>query len=41
MTKNITTPFPPKVKSETAVLFDNDWFDPIESSLRQRAREFL
>jgi putative transposase len=42
MTKNTTTPFLPQVKCETtAQLFDNDWFDPIESGLRQRAREFL
>jgi len=42
MTKTITTPLLPQVKSETAIqLFDNNWFDPIESGLRQRAREFL
>jgi putative transposase len=42
MTKNTTTPFLPQVKCEaTAQLFDNDWFDPIESGVRQRAREFL
>jgi transposase-like protein len=41
MTKIITTPCLPQSEIETTErLFDN-WFDPIESSLRDRAREFL
>ena len=41
MTKIITTPYLPQSEIETTErLFDN-WFDPIESSLRDRAREFL
>src|SRR5437667_7198718 len=41
MTSNSTTPCLPQSEIETAVhLFDN-WFDPIEAGLRDRAREFL
>ena len=41
MTSHSTTPFLPQSENETAEpLFDN-WFDPIETCLRQRAREFL
>jgi putative transposase len=41
MTKTITTPCLPQSGIETAAeLFDN-WFDPIEASLRERTREFL
>jgi putative transposase len=41
MTKTITTPCLPHSEIETASeLFDN-WFDPIEASLRERTREFL
>jgi putative transposase len=41
MMSHITTPCLPQSESETAEqLFDN-WFDPIEAGLRDRAREFL
>ena len=41
MTNNSTTPCLPQSEIETAEhLFDN-WFDPIEAGLRDRAREFL
>jgi putative transposase len=41
MTRNSTTPCRPQSEIETAEhLFDN-WFDPIEAGLRDRAREFL
>jgi putative transposase len=41
MTKIITTPCLPQSEIERAEqLFDN-WFDPIEAGLRERAREFL
>jgi len=41
MTSHSTTPDQPQSETETAVqLFDN-WFDPIEAGLRDRAREFL
>jgi len=41
MTKTITTPCLPHSEIETATeLFDN-WFDPIEASLRERTQEFL
>jgi transposase-like protein len=41
MTSNSTTPCLPQSEIETAEhLFDN-WFDPIEAGLRDRAREFL
>ena len=41
MTKIITTPCLPQSEIErTEQLFDN-WFDPIEAGLRERAREFL
>jgi len=41
MTRNSTTPCQPHSEIETAEhLFDN-WFDPIEAGLRDRAREFL
>src|SRR3984893_10475112 len=41
MTSHITTPCLPQSKIETTgQLFDN-WFDPIEAGLRDRAREFL
>jgi len=41
MTINSTTPCQPHSEIETAEhLFDN-WFDPIEAGLRDRAREFL
>jgi putative transposase len=41
MTSNSTTAYLPQSEIETAEhLFDN-WFDPIEAGLRDRAREFL
>jgi transposase-like protein len=41
MTSHITTPCLPQSEIETAThLFDN-WFDPIETELRDRVREFL
>src|SRR5437588_12156536 len=41
MTSPSTTPWLPQSEIETAEhLFDN-WFDPIEAGLRDRAREFL
>jgi putative transposase len=41
MTSVTTKPEPSQPQSETAVqLFDN-WFDPIESEIRDRAREFI
>jgi putative transposase len=41
MTSHSTMPDQPQLETETAVqLFDN-WFDPIEAGLRDRAREFL
>ena len=41
MTRNSTTPCQPHSEIDTAEhLFDN-WFDPIEAGLRDRAREFL
>jgi hypothetical protein len=41
MTSHSTTPCLPQWEIETAEhLFDN-WFDPIETGLRDRAREFL
>ena len=41
MTSHSTMPDEPQPKTETAgYLFDN-WFDPIEAGLRDRAREFL
>jgi hypothetical protein len=41
MTSHSTMPNQPQSETETAVhLFDN-WFDPIEAVLRDRARDFL
>jgi hypothetical protein len=41
MTSDSTTPCLPQSETDTAEhLFDN-WFDPIEAGLRDRAREFL
>src|ERR1700724_2763900 len=41
MKSQSTIPDQPQSETETAVhLFDN-WFDPIEAALRDRAREFL
>ncbi|NOJ44619.1 IS256 family transposase, partial [Bradyrhizobium sp. WSM 1791] len=41
MTSHITTPCLPQSEIETTrQLFDN-WFDPIEADLRDRARDFL
>ena len=41
MTSHSTMPDQPQSETDTAVqLFDN-WFDPIEAGLRDRAREFL
>ena len=41
MTSHSTTTDQPQCQTETAsYLFDN-WFDPIEANLRDRAREFL
>src|SRR5437763_13166643 len=41
MTSHSTMPDEPQSETEAAVhLFDN-WFDPIEAALRDRAREFL
>ena len=42
MPRNITTACLPQSKTETAeYLFDNNWFDPIEASLRAQVRGFL
>jgi putative transposase len=41
MTKTITTPCQPQSEIETAGGLFDDWFDPIETGLRARAREFL
>jgi putative transposase len=41
MTSHSRTPYRPQLETETAEpLFDN-WFDPIEAGLRDRARDFL
>jgi hypothetical protein len=41
MTSHITSSCLPQLETETAAhLFDN-WFDPIETKLRDRVREFL
>ena len=41
MTKDSTSSYVPQSETETALnLFDN-WFDPIEAGLRERAREFI
>jgi hypothetical protein len=41
MTSHSRTPYWPQLETETAEsLFDN-WFDPIEAGLRDRARDFL
>ncbi len=41
MTSISTTPLRPQSEIETAVRLFDDWFDPIEANLRDRAREFL
>jgi hypothetical protein len=41
MTSISTTPLRPQSEIETAVPLFDDWFDPIEANLRDRAREFM
>jgi putative transposase len=41
MTKTITTPCLPQSEIETSEQLFANWFDPIETGLRDRAREFL
>jgi transposase-like protein len=41
MTINSTTADQAQSETETAVLLFDNWFDPIETALRDRAREFL
>jgi len=41
MTSNITTPFLSQSAIETAEHFFDNWFNPLESGFRNRAREFL
>ena len=41
MTSISTTPLRPQSEIEPTVRLFDDWFDPIEASLRDRAREFL
>jgi putative transposase len=41
MTSISTTPLRPQSEIETTVRLFDDWFDPIEANLRDRAREFL
>src|SRR5271156_3792754 len=41
MTSNSTKPSSLQSEAETAVPLLDDWFDPIETSLRDRVREFI
>ena len=39
MTSNITKTHSPQCRGETAPQLFDDWFDPIETAVRERARE--
>src|SRR5262249_50551139 len=41
MTSNITKTAPSQGEAQTAPQLFDDWFDPIETAVRQRAREFI
>jgi putative transposase len=41
MTSNITKTRSPQFEEETAPQLFDDWFDPIETAVRERAREFI
>src|SRR5246127_5057126 len=41
MTSNITKTHSPQCRGETAPQLFADWFDPIETAVRERAREFI
>jgi putative transposase len=41
MTSHSTTPLLPQSEIEPTGPFFDNWFDPIETGLRDRAREFL
>ena len=41
MTSNITKTHSPQCRGETAPQLFDDWFDPIETAVRERAREFI
>jgi putative transposase len=41
MTSNITKTHSPQCRGETAPKLLDDWFDPIETAVRERAREFI
>jgi len=41
MTSNITKTHSPQCAGETAPQLFDDWFDPIETAVRERAREFI
>ncbi|MBP1290258.1 MULTISPECIES: IS256 family transposase [Bradyrhizobium] len=41
MTSNITKSHAPQCEGETAPQLFDDWFDPIEAAVRERAREFI
>jgi len=41
MTSNITKTHSPQCRGETAPQLFDDWFDPIETAVRERARAFI
>ena len=41
MSSNITNSHAPQCEGETAPQLFDDWFDPIETAVRERAREFI
>ena len=41
MTSNITKTAPSQGEAQTAPQLFDDWFDPIEMAVRERAREFI
>ena len=41
MSSNITKTRSPRFEEETAPQLFDDWFDPIETAVRERAREFI
>jgi putative transposase len=41
MTSNVTKTHSPQCEGETAPQLFDDWFDPIETAVRERAREFI
>src|SRR6516225_11008484 len=41
MTSNITKTHSPQCRGEAAPQPFDDWFDPIETAVRERAREFI